>query len=165
MKKTRIVIQSALPHAAYILALVAGLFAACGCGGPTAESANPADAILGDWEVKMTFGEREITSTLSFSQGPDGTLAGTWKSRRGESELSDIAFDDGRLTFSRKRTYRGQERTFEGHHQPGGCQRCPQTDDQTGAQPLAGRNIHHRSIIALSHRLSFRPDSNLVASR
>ena len=111
MKKTRIVIQSALPHAAYILALVAGLFAACGCGGPTAESANPAAAILGDWEVKMTFGEREITSTLSFAQGPDGTLAGKWKSRRGESELSDITFDDGRLTFSRKRTYRGQERT------------------------------------------------------
>jgi len=111
MKKTRIETQRSCRNAAYILAVAACVFIVCGCGGPTAESANPAAAILGDWEIKMTFRQREITSTLSFAEGPDGALTGTWKSRRGESELSDIAFDGDKLTFSRKRTYRGQERT------------------------------------------------------
>ena len=73
-------------------------------------------AILGQWDIKMTFRERQVSSRLSVSQKPDGTLAGMWKSRRGESPLSDVQFANNKLTFARKRTYQGQERvsTYEG---------------------------------------------------
>ncbi|KPK77864.1 MAG: hypothetical protein AMJ79_01780 [Phycisphaerae bacterium SM23_30] len=74
-------------------------------------------AALGDWEISMTFGEREMTSTLTISQNPDGTLAGKWvMGQRGESPLLDVKFENGKLTFSQKRTMRGEETvsTFEG---------------------------------------------------
>ncbi len=72
--------------------------------------------ILGKWDIKMTFRDREVSFRLSVSQKLDGTLAGTWTSRRGESQLSDIKFEKDKLIFTRKRTYQGQEivSTYEG---------------------------------------------------
>ncbi len=72
--------------------------------------------ILGEWDIKMKFRDREFSSRLSVSQNPDGGLAGKWTSRRGESPLSDVKFEKDKLTFTRKRTYQGRERvsSYEG---------------------------------------------------
>lgn len=40
--------------------------------------------VAGDWEFKMTFGEREITAKVSFSKNADGSYSGTWTGRRGD---------------------------------------------------------------------------------
>lgn len=86
------------------------LLLACSCQLFAAEDA------VGQWDIKMTFGEREFTSKLTITKNADGTLAGKWTSRRGESSLSNIKFTDGKLSFTRKSTYgdRVRESTYEG---------------------------------------------------
>ncbi len=69
------------------------------------------EGITGDWEFKMTFGEREITAKVSFVQNADGTLSGTWTSRRGARELSDVKFEDGKVSFVR--SFSRQDREFK----------------------------------------------------
>ncbi len=56
--------------------------------------------IFGDWVVKTTFGERQFESILSFARGADGTWTGQWISLWGVSDLNDVRFDDGTLTFT-----------------------------------------------------------------
>lgn len=56
-----------------------------------------ADEVTGDWEITMDFNGRESFAMLSISSKPDGTLTGKW----GSSELSDVKFQDGKLTFVR----------------------------------------------------------------
>jgi len=58
-----------------------------------------ADDITGVWEITMDFGGRQSFAMLSISKNPDGTLTGKWGS--GEGELSDVKFQDGKLTFVR----------------------------------------------------------------
>ena len=75
-----------------------------------------APEVTGDWDFKMTFGEREVTAKLSISRNADGTYQGTWTTARGQSKLSDVKYDQGKLTFTRKTTFGDQEfkSTFEG---------------------------------------------------
>ncbi len=56
-----------------------------------------AEDITGVWQMKMDFNGRESFATLSISKKADGTLTGTW----GSSELSNVKFEDGKLTFVR----------------------------------------------------------------
>jgi len=46
----------------------------------------------------------------------DGTLAGKWEGRRGESTISDVKFEAGKLTFTRTSKFGNRESTstFEG---------------------------------------------------
>ena len=76
----------------------------------------PTLSIIGEWEITMISGESEISSTLLFYQKSDGILAGKWISQKGESELSGVKFENGKLTFTQKRTVREKEliSTFEG---------------------------------------------------
>lgn len=76
----------------------------------------PRPAILGEWGVKLMFQEREFEAKLSISQKPDGTLAGDWISQWGEHVVSDVKFQDGKLTFARKSKFgdRELESTYEG---------------------------------------------------
>jgi len=66
--------------------------------------------IVGDWQFKMSFREREITADVKFVKDADGALSGTWTSRRGENALSDVKYEEGKLSFVRTSTWQDQER-------------------------------------------------------
>jgi len=56
-----------------------------------------AEDITGDWEITMEFNGRQNFAMVNISKNADGSLAGTW----GPRELSDVKFQDGKLTFNR----------------------------------------------------------------
>lgn len=67
---------------------------------------------FGDWLVKMEFGERQVESILSFSRDPEGNRKGEWITFMGVSELQDVGFEEGKLTFTQVRQGRdGQTMT------------------------------------------------------
>jgi hypothetical protein len=68
-----------------------------------------AEDIMGEWEMKMEFSGRERFATMTISKKADGTLAGKW----GSGELSDVKFEDGKLTFVRIIRFGDQEFTTE----------------------------------------------------
>jgi hypothetical protein len=76
---------------------------------------------VGNWELKYKFGDREMTTTLAIKPGKEGELTGQWQSRRGESKISDLQYERGKLTFKREGTYQDRkfESTFEGTIQRG----------------------------------------------
>jgi hypothetical protein len=57
-----------------------------------------ADEITGVWEITMEFNGRKSFAMLSVSRKEDGTLAGKWGR---DEQLSDVKFQDGKLTFVR----------------------------------------------------------------
>ena len=69
----------------------------------------PKPAIVGTWEITTKREDRETTSTLIIKSDKDGKLSGTWKSDRGEGDISDVNFKDDKLTFKRKMTRQDQE--------------------------------------------------------
>lgn len=64
--------------------------------------------ITGVWEMTMEFGGRPSYAILTISEKADGTLAGQW----GTEELSNITFEDGKLTFVRTVRFGDQEFTM-----------------------------------------------------
>jgi hypothetical protein len=56
-----------------------------------------AEEITGEWDITMEFEGQKRFATLIISKKEDGTLAGKW----GSSELSNVKFQDGKLTFIR----------------------------------------------------------------
>ena len=76
----------------------------------------PKSPVLGHWDMKFNVGDRQITGKLSISETPDGTLQGKWPSERGNTVISNVKFQDGRLTFHRSSTFgdRQYESDFEG---------------------------------------------------
>jgi hypothetical protein len=56
-----------------------------------------ADDITGDWEITMESSGRQSFAMVNISKNAGGSLAGTW----GNRELSDVKFQDGKLTFNR----------------------------------------------------------------
>lgn len=62
------------------------------------------DGFIGKWTVKQVSqgGDRESTLTI-------GEDSGTWESRRGVSQLSNIKTTDGKLTFTRTFSRQGEE--------------------------------------------------------
>ncbi len=79
-------------------------------------SAATAQKTIGEWDIKMKFNDREVTSNLTITQGEDGSFAGKWKSQWGESKLTDVVFKDDKLSFTRTSKYGDREwkSTFEG---------------------------------------------------
>ncbi|UCF14866.1 MAG: hypothetical protein JSW59_15765 [Phycisphaerales bacterium] len=71
---------------------------------------------VGSWDMKITIGERERTGILTITADKEGNLQGMWKSERGESKLSDVKYQDRKLTFTRviEREGNRMELTFEG---------------------------------------------------
>ena len=64
-----------------------------------------AEDITGQWEMTMEFGGRESFAMLTISKNADGSLAGKW----GSDDLSDVKFQDGKLTFVRTIRFGDQE--------------------------------------------------------
>jgi len=71
---------------------------------------------VGSWEMKIKAGEREYTGTLTITADKEGNLSGMWKSSRGESKVSDVKYEDRKLTFKRviQRDDGQMEMAFEG---------------------------------------------------
>ncbi len=58
--------------------------------------------IYGDWNVKSEFNGRTMESILSFSRDQDGNQTGQWISFWGVSDLKNVQFEDGQLSFTRE---------------------------------------------------------------
>ncbi len=57
--------------------------------------------LYGDWQVKYEVGGRQRESILSFSRDRQGNRTGQWISFMGFSELKDLKYEDGQLSFAR----------------------------------------------------------------
>ncbi len=73
---------------------------------------------VGSWAMTLKMGEREFTSTLVVKADKEGKLSAQWQSQRGKSEITDLQYERGNLTFFIKRKstdqYSQRESTFEG---------------------------------------------------
>ena len=67
--------------------------------------------LYGDWQVKVSFGERQMDSILSFSRDKEGNRTGQWLSFWGLSELKDVKFEEGKLSFTQERRNREGQTT------------------------------------------------------
>ena len=67
--------------------------------------------MFGDWRIKMQFGEREFESILAFSRNQERQYTGQWISFFGITELDDVKFEDGKLSFTQVTRFGGDERT------------------------------------------------------
>ena len=97
--------------------------------------------VLGHWNVKFNVEEREITGKLSISQKADGTLEGKWTSEGDNTVISNVKFQDGKLTYHRKSTFGDNtyesdfEGTVSGHKLTGAFK------GQRGELPATGQRI------------------------
>jgi hypothetical protein len=75
-----------------------------------------AEGVVGEWEFKSQMPARAMTATMAITKNAEGKLAGTWSNQRGESQLSDITFENGKLKFVQTSSFGGQEMktTYEG---------------------------------------------------
>ncbi len=68
-----------------------------------ARAPRPSRAV-GIWAMKMTMGEREMTSTLGIKADKEGKLSAVWTSPRGARQMQDVKYERGTLTFINKPT-------------------------------------------------------------
>jgi hypothetical protein len=75
-----------------------------------------AEGVVGEWEFKSQMPARSMTATMTITKNAEGKLAGTWSTQRGESTLSDITFEAGKVKFVQTNNFGGQEMktTYEG---------------------------------------------------
>ena len=80
------------------------------------EAKTGADAIVGEWQMNVNMPARDNVEKLTITKNADGTLAGKWVGQRGESTISNLKFEAGKLTFTRASNFGGREMTstFEG---------------------------------------------------
>jgi hypothetical protein len=76
----------------------------------------PLSPAVGVWDLKYAVGDRDMTARLTVSQKPDGALDAKWASERGESVVSNVQFQDGKLTLDRRVKFNDREMktTFAG---------------------------------------------------
>ena len=98
----------------------------------------PKSPALGTWDINFKVGDRKITGKLSISQKDDGTLEGKWDSERGDTVISNVKFQNGKLTFDRKSTFGDNtyESTFDGIVE--GNELAGIFKSQRGEMPAAG---------------------------
>jgi hypothetical protein len=80
-----------------------------------AGSANSPQA-MGEWVFKSQMPARTSTATMTIKKNAEGKYEGTWTTQWGESVLSDITFENGKMKFVQTGTFGGQEMktTYEG---------------------------------------------------
>jgi hypothetical protein len=77
---------------------------------------------FGDWLVKVDYDGRQFESILSFSRDQEGNRTAQWISFMGLTDLKDVSYEDGKLSFAMERRNReGQTSTtkFTGTIQDG----------------------------------------------
>lgn len=66
--------------------------------------------VLGEWEMTLETPRGSFTQTFAFELDGDA-LTGTTSSQRGESDLTNVSFEDGTLKFDVTRNFRGNSNT------------------------------------------------------
>ena len=76
----------------------------------------PLAPAAGQWDMQYKIGDRDVTGRLAMAQKADGSLEGKWTSQRGESTISNVKSQDGKLSFDRTSSFNGNEfkSSFEG---------------------------------------------------
>jgi hypothetical protein len=72
----------------------------------------PIPPAVGVWDLTYKIGDRDITARLTVSQKPDGALDAKWASQMGESVISNVKLQDGKLTFDRAAKFNDQQFTM-----------------------------------------------------
>ncbi len=98
----------------------------------------PKPPVVGVWDLAYTIGDRDVTSKLTVSEKPDGALDAKWASQMGESVISNVKFQNGKLTFDRTVKFNDREfkMTFEGTAQ--GDKLTGASKSDMGEIPVAG---------------------------
>ena len=73
-------------------------------------------AAVGNWEMTLKTGEQQFTATLIVNADKEGKLTAQWQSQEGKSEITDVKYEQRKLTFNRKEKIQDSQResTFEG---------------------------------------------------
>jgi hypothetical protein len=76
----------------------------------------PESPAVGQWDLSYRVQDRDITAKLIVSQKTDGALDAKWISQRGDSTISNVKFQNGKLSFTRTAKFNDNEfeMTFEG---------------------------------------------------
>jgi hypothetical protein len=82
----------------------------------TAIRIKPLVAAVGQWDITYKAGDKDATARLIVSQKADGTLTGEWTKDAGQSTVSNVKFENDKLTLTRKAKVDAAEAesTFEG---------------------------------------------------
>ena len=86
-------------------------------GGARGGAGGRGRGMFGDWLVKSEFNGRTMEWILAFGRDAEGNPTAQWISFMGVSDLKDVKFEDGKLSFTQSRRNReGQEitSTFKG---------------------------------------------------
>jgi len=80
------------------------------------EAKTGADAVVGEWSITVNMPARENIEKLTITKNADGTFAGKWEGRRGESKITNLKFEGGKLSFMRTMDFGGRisETEFSG---------------------------------------------------
>ena len=81
---------------------------------PVQVSAQPRSrrgGLYGDWQIKYQAGERQREAIISFSRDSEGNRTGQWISFTRLSELKDLKYEDGQLSFTRSSRNRDGQTT------------------------------------------------------
>jgi hypothetical protein len=91
--------------------------------------------------MQYRIAERDVTGRLTLSQKPDGSLEGKWTSQRGESTISNVKSQDGKVTFDRTSSFNGNEfkSSFEGTVQ--GDKLAGAFKSDRGEMPVTGQRF------------------------
>jgi hypothetical protein len=88
-------------HTSLTVALFAAVTVLALLAGPASAQQSRRGGLYGDFLVKADFNGRQMESILSFSRDQEGNLTGQWISFMGVTPLTDLKFEDGRLSFTR----------------------------------------------------------------
>ena len=126
-------------HTSLKIALFVSLMLPVMFSGPASAQQSRRGGLYGDWNVKAEFNGRQMESILSFSRDQEGNLTGQWISFGGISELKDLTYEDGQLSFarvSRSRDGQSSTSTFKGTLADGKLSGTVSSD--RGEYPLTG---------------------------
>ena len=101
----------------------------------------PIPPAVGQWDMQYKIGDRDVTGRLTLSQKPDGSLEGKWTSQRGESTISNVKSQAGKLTFDRTSSFNGNEfkSSFDGALQ--GDKLTGVFKSERGEMPVTGQRF------------------------
>lgn len=88
-------------HTSLRPALFASLMLLAMFSGPASAQSSRKGELYGEWLVRTEFNGRQMESILSFPRGREENLTGQWISFMGISELKDLRYEDGQLSFAR----------------------------------------------------------------
>lgn len=145
--------QMAIYRAARVLGLIVLL------AGLAQVSAGPAKkGIAGDWQVKVDFDGRQMTSILSLSNDQEGKLKGEWISFWGLTDLSDLTYEGNELSFTQVSRFgeRENKMKFTGVVQRGTLSGTFSSD--TGQYKAEGTRLRRMPAVAGSWEMKLKMD-------